>query len=160
MELPVGSRSSTSRLLNTPVGEKANNIVHLQLCTWLSGPHGTSLDTNPSLSLLLKHCPPTNSLKEARCPLYTENETMVHTLPPASKQSRTASHSCNSMDLRRGKSWVFPLLHLLVLSADSAPRPGAGRLCQSRWMWGEEWGHYCRAPHCYDYPPDHKERSW
>lgn len=137
--------------------EKANSTAHFQLCTWLSGPHGASLDSNPSLCLLLKRFPLTTALKEPRWHLYIENETVVHTLLPASEQSRTPSHSCNPMDMRRGKSWVFPVLHLLVLSAAPDPRLGAERLCQSRWMWGEEQGWRCRAPQPYHYAPDHKE---
>lgn len=153
-ELPVGNRSSTSRLSNTAVqgkGKQYCTLPALYLTFW--SPWGTT-GHKPFPLLLLKHFPPTNALKEPRCHLYTENETVIHIFPPASEQRKTASHPCNSMDLRKELS-----LSSLVLSA--APRPGAGRQCQSRSVWGKEQGHCCRAPHCYHQPPDYKEEiSW
>lgn len=157
-ELPVGSRSSTSSLLNTAVhgkGKQYCTLSAMYLTFW--SPWG--ITRLKSLPLPVVKAFPSNHCFEGTkmTSLHWKWDCGSH--PPSSIWAEQDSLSLLQPHghEERKEETVFPVLHLLVLSAAPDPRLGAGRLCQSRWMWGEEQGWRCRAPQPYHYAPDHKE---
>lgn len=156
----MGSRSSTSRHLNTTVrrnDKQYRSLSGMHLPFW--SPWG--ITSHKTLPPPVAKASPSNQRCEGAkmpCPYWNWD---CGPCPPSNvlAEQGCLSHSCNLMDMRRGKRWVPPAppwqtSALLLLRGE-----GRGLRQSSSWTGWEEQGCRCRAPRSHRYPPHRKEEE-